>query len=191
MSLNLERDAYQLGRSHSPQKTAEVVDVVIRILQKKFACYDTKLKKPVAMTEHSWAAMYVAAILHNWDLTGKINTDKTGIMTLVNMRPWVDKKLDFRCVGNCYSRVLPKGGSAHQDETLDDITKRLRNSMTHQLADLEHLKVLREPLAGPTAVPMILSNPGPIFMPGWIIEGTARELVGVAVYAHVWKYEIR
>jgi hypothetical protein len=176
-SMDIERDSCQLMRSHSPQKTAEVVDVIFRVLQSNFACYDTKLKKPVAMTEHSWASMLVAAVLHNWELTGKVDTSKSGIMTLVNMRPWIDKKLDFRCIGNCYSRVLPKTGAFSIDETLGAVMGRMRESMTRQLKDLEHLKVLRQPLAAPSAAPMIISNPGPIFYPKWIITGRVKEVV--------------
>jgi hypothetical protein len=177
-SLDLERDAYQLAPSYSPRPTADVVDVGYRAKLEQFACYDTRLKKPIGMTEHSWASMLVGAVLHNWELTGKIDTSKGGIMTLVNMRPWVDKKLDIRSVGNCYSRVLPSGGPFSVDQTLGDVTERLRLSMSKQLNDLEHLKVLRQPLAPPKAAPMILTNPGPVFMPGWFREGHLRETVG-------------
>jgi hypothetical protein len=121
--------------------------------------------------------MLIAAILHNWEITGKVDTSKRGIMTLVNTRPWVDKKLDIRSVGNAYSRVLPGAGGFSQDETLGGMTGPLRESMSKQLNDLEHLKVWKQPLAAPKNAPMILSNPGPVFMPGWIREGNMRETV--------------
>jgi hypothetical protein len=175
--LNLERDAYQMTASYPPRPTADVVDVVDLIKQENFACYDPKVKKPIAMTEHSWASMLVAAIIHNWERNGRIDTGRGGIMTLVNMRPWVDKSLDVRSVGNCYSRILPGAGAFSQDQTLGQVTEALRKSMVKQLKDLEHIKVLREPLAAPKNAPMILSNPGPVFMPGWIREGSMRETV--------------
>jgi hypothetical protein len=176
-SLDLSQNAYQMRPSYSPRKTAEVVDVTFPLAHDTLPCYDRKLRKPVALTEHSWASMLVAAALHDWEMTGIINLEKTGIMTLVNMRPWVDKAMDVRCVGNCYSRVLPGAGAAHCDETLGAITERMRTAMTRQLKDLEHLKVLKKPLAAPTGAPLILSNPGPVHMPQWIVTGAVKEIV--------------
>jgi hypothetical protein len=177
-ALDLKRDAYQMVKSYRPRATAEISELVYRLKQETFACYDTTLKKPIAMTEHSWASMLVAAVIHNWERTGKIDTSKRGIMTLVNTRPWIEKSLDVRCVGSAYSRVLPGAGAFSQDQTLSAVTEPLRDSMSKQLTDLEHLKVLKKPLAAPEDVPMILTNPGPVFMPGWIREGNMRETVG-------------
>jgi hypothetical protein len=177
-ALDLKRDAYQMVKSYPARATAEISELVYRVKQETFACYDRKVKKPIAMTEHAWASMLIAAILHNWELTGKVDTSKRGIITLVNTRPWIEKSLDVRNVGSAYSRVLPGAGPFSQDETLGAVTMPLRESMSKQLGDLEQIKVLRKPLAAPENVPMIVTNPGPVFMPGWIREGNMRETVG-------------
>jgi hypothetical protein len=73
--------------------------------------------------------------------------------------------------------VLPAGGSFDLDETLGAVTARLRKSMAQQLSNLEQLKVLKEPLSPVDGAPLMISNPGPARMPGFIITGLIQEIV--------------
>jgi hypothetical protein len=176
-SLDLNRDGFLMSPSYPIRNTAEVIDIIQKVEQKNFACFDVKKQKPLKLTEHSWASLLVAGLAHNWRKTGTIDCSKSGVITLVNLRPWVDKSLDARCVGNCYSRVLPHGGSFNLDETLEAVTSRLRVSMGKQLNDLEQLKVLKKPLDEVVGAPFMLSNPGPARMPGFIVDGLLQEIV--------------
>jgi hypothetical protein len=63
------------------------------------------------------------------------------------------------------------------DETLGAVTERLRATMTRQLRDMEHLKVLKTPLAEADGAPLMLSNPGPINLPAFIVAAFLQEVV--------------
>jgi hypothetical protein len=176
-SLDINRDGFMLTPSYPALDVAEVIDIHEQVDQRKFACFDRKKQRPVQLTDHSWASLLLAGVIHNWRRTGRIDLSKSGILTLVNLRPWVDRSLDYRCVGNCYSRVLPTGGAFGLDEKVGDLTKRIRASMTRQLKDLEHIKVLKRPLAETVAAPLMVSNPGAAKMPDFCVEGLLQEIV--------------
>jgi hypothetical protein len=176
-SLNLKRDAFLVAPSYEVKDSAEAIDLQQKVDPQEFACFDPKKKKLTKMTEHTWASVLLAGVIHNWRRTGKIDLSKSGVITLVNLRPWVDKGLDYRCIGNCYAPVLPTGGEFHLDETVGDVMERIRKSMAKQLEDREQLKVLREPLGEALGAPLRVSNAGPARMPGFLVEGRLQEVV--------------
>jgi hypothetical protein len=49
--------------------------------------------------------------------------------------------------------------------------------MTKQLNALEQLKVLKEPLGEAGGAPLMVSNVGPVLMPGFLLEGQMQEIV--------------
>jgi hypothetical protein len=176
-SLDLPRDGFVVQPSYPPKETAEVIDVVHQVSQDVFACYDSKNKRPTKLTEHSWVSMLMAGLVHNWRRTGKLDFSKSGVITLVNLRPWVDPAIDIRCVGNCFSRLVPTAGGFHLDETLEAVAARLRGSLRRQLNDMEQIKVLKAPLKGVPGAPLMLSVARWAQMPGFIRDGYVREIV--------------
>jgi hypothetical protein len=175
--LDLPRDGFMVQPSYPPLQSAQMLDIVHPISQDMFACYDSKKNGPVKLTEHSWASMLIAGLAHNWRLKGEVNCSKSGIVTLVNLRPWVDPAIDQRCIGNCFSRVVPTAGAFHLEETLASVTARLRQSLTQQLKDMEQIKVLKTPLKMIPGAPLMLSIPKPAYMPGFIRDAYIREIV--------------
>jgi hypothetical protein len=73
--------------------------------------------------------------------------------------------------------VLPNGGAFSLDERVGDVMGRIRKSMTKQLKDLEHFKEMKNPLGEPDGAPLMVSNPGPARMPGFIVDGLVQEIV--------------
>jgi hypothetical protein len=178
-SLDLANTGMYLTPSHPRRATASIADSVWHGPLQSFVCYDAKRGRPVKMTEHSWASMIVAAIIHNWRAGAPIDFARSGLVTLVNLRRYIDPSVERMNIGNCYSRVIPSAGAFSLDESLQAITERLRRSMDKQLKDWEAVKVLRSPLAlaPPPGAPLMISNPGVIPLPADCIDALLQEVV--------------
>jgi hypothetical protein len=177
-TLDLANKGIVLNSSYAPRQTAAISDVTWHGPLESFACFDPKRKRPVKMTEHSWASILVAALIHNWRTGARLDLTRSGIITLVNLRRYIPLSVDRMNIGNCYSRVVPHAGTVSLDETLESITERLRRMMDRQLKDWEAVKVMRAPLAPPPGAPVMLSNPGVIALPSYVVETMLHEVVG-------------
>jgi hypothetical protein len=104
--------------------------MIEKVFHESFACYDTKAKRPVQLTDHTWASLLAAGLIHSWKKNGAFDCSKSGVITQINIRPWVNPSLHLRCVSNYYSRILPTAGAFSLDEALGAVTGRLRASMT-------------------------------------------------------------
>jgi hypothetical protein len=180
-SLNLARDGFTVDLSYNtPRANPSIVAIDVRIPINQLACYDSKRRGLRKATEHSWAAMLAAGLIHNFRHTGVLDFSHSGMTTLVNTRQYIEKKLDRWSVGNAFSRVIPHAGPFSVDEPLEDIVGRLRKSMQKQLLDFEPLKVLRntEPQKPrPPGAAMMLSSIGAYSFPPWVLEAKSREEV--------------
>jgi hypothetical protein len=180
-ALNLARDGFTIDLSYNtPRSNPSIVAIDARIPVDRLVCYDPKKGTLRKATEHSWAALLAAGLIHNFYHTGKLDFSRSGMTTLVNTRQYIEKKLDRWSVGNAFSRVIPHAGEFSLDEPLSAIVGRLRNSMQKQLKDYEPLKVLKntEPQKPrPPGAAMMLSSIGSYTFPNWIIEAKSREEV--------------
>jgi hypothetical protein len=143
-SLDLARDGFTVDLSYNtPRANAAIVSIDARLPIDRIACYDPKRQALRKATEHSWAAMLCAGLIHNFHHTGDLDFSRSGITTLVNTRQYIEKKLDRWSIGNAFSRVIPHAGPFSVDEPLSAIVGRLRKSMQKLLKEYEPLKVLK------------------------------------------------
>jgi hypothetical protein len=92
--------------------------------------------KASRVLENEWASMIVGTLAHNWRKTGAIDLQKSGIVTVVNMRPFIPEtayaNADGRRIANAWGMVTANGGAMALEEPLSAITNRMRTSLLEQ-----------------------------------------------------------
>jgi hypothetical protein len=178
-ALNLDRDGFTVDLSYvTPRPNPSIFAIDARLPIQSLVCYDAKKKALTKATEHSWAAMLSAGLIHNFYHTRKLDFSRSGVTTLVNTRQYIEKKLDRWSVGNAFSRVIPHAGPFSLDESLAAIVGRIRKSIQKQLREFEPLKVLKntEPQKPrPPGAALMLSSIGSYAFPAWAIDAKSRE----------------
>jgi hypothetical protein len=179
-SLNLSEKGMFFEWSHPVRPCSTLTELSTRTSLNKFSCYDPQKKRARKLTEHSWAALICANIVHNWMKTGRFDLNRSGIVTLATLRHFMDPSIEVMNVGNAFSRVIPTAGELHLEETLGQITDRLRRSMDQQMKDGEPVRMIGKTLEPPPGAPLMLSNPGTVqFAPAVVDLVTHEEVVGI------------
>jgi hypothetical protein len=104
--------------------------------------FDSKKGGLVDLTGHTWCAQLAAGIVHNYQVTGKLDLSRSSLATLVNLRGYAEKPCHPANLGNMFSFTVPTAGEVGLEERLGDICGRLRASMEAKLENGEAFRNL-------------------------------------------------
>jgi hypothetical protein len=182
-NASLQRHGFAVYHSHAARPTDTVVLLQEAMPVQELVAWDPKKKRPVKMSEHTWAALLISGIVLNLLNSGHVDLSRSGIDTLVTLRRYMDPSVDKWCIGNAYSHSIPHAGAISLDEGLDKITGRIRKEMDRQLNEYMPLYFDWCPRPPPGGSPLLMSSFGTMMMSPKIIDAEIDEAVqGINVF---------
>jgi hypothetical protein len=97
------------------------------------------------MLEHIWAGMLASTAAHNVWVSPQ---PRSGVLTLINLRKWANSDIPSWNIGNCFTGLVASAGGFSFDESVQEITNRMRTGFQRGISAGEHLRFIHSQIKG-------------------------------------------